>query len=574
MRTNLPVTATEYFLREGESIVSTTDTQGNITYVNPCFVEVSGFTEDELLGRPHNMVRHPDMPPQAFADFWSTLKEGRQWTGMVKNRRKNGDYYWVLANVTPVRENGQATGYMSVRTKPSPEQVNAATRIYRQFNDGQAQGLAIRRGSVVRTGWLAKVAALRNMTIGRRLGLTMGFIAFLFVLSGVLPFLADGATGARTPSVHDYWVGGMLTVGLLLTLMGWYTLHSAIVQPLRQANDVVCALAGGDLFVQCESSRGDDMGQLLRALRQLKINLQAVMGDVRANIDSIEVATREIAAGNMDLSSRTESQAASLEETASSMEQFSTAAKQNEDSARQSDQLVVSASAAAAAGGEVVAKVGATMGEISASAKKIVDIIGLIDGIAFQTNILALNAAVEAARAGEQGRGFAVVAGEVRNLAQRSAIAAKDIKSLIGDSVEKIASGNRLVDEAGKTMAEVVLSVKLATAIMSEITTASIEQSQGIGQVNQAVAQMDQITQQNAALVEEAAAASASLAAQAIRLSQAISVFKLERSPLAYRPSIAPPVQPPLARQAQLSGGQRPVLPRAAKVRYRPSHDA
>jgi aerotaxis receptor len=523
MRTNLPVSDIEYFLKDGESIVSTTDLKGNITYVNPCFIEVSGFAEDELIGSPHNMVRHPDMPVEAFFDFWRTLKAGEPWTGMVKNRRKNGDYYWVLANVTPVKENGQPTGYMSVRTKPDQAQINAATLAYRQFKEGRAQGLAIKHGSVASTGLAARVAALRHVSIGQRLGLIMGSVALLLAFNIAMLVLGNGAGG------QVGWAAGMLVVGLALSLLGWHSLHGAMVQPLKQANDMVCALAGGDLSVQCESDRGDEMGQLLRALRQLNLNLQAVMGDVRSNVDSIEVATHQIAAGNMDLSGRTESQAASLEETAASMEQFSSTAKQNEDSAKQADRLVVSASAAAAAGGLVVAKVGATMGEISTSAKKIVDIIGLIDGIAFQTNILALNAAVEAARAGEQGRGFAVVAGEVRSLAQRSAVAAKDIKTLIGDSVTKIEDGNRLVDEAGRTMADVVSSVKRATDIMSEITTASLEQSNGIGQVNQAISQMDQITQQNAALVEEAASASASLAEQAVRLSQAISVFKLER---------------------------------------------
>jgi len=556
MRTNLPVSDIEYLLREGESIVSTTDLKGNITYVNPCFVEVSGFTEDELIGSPHNMVRHPDMPTEAFADFWTTLKAGKQWTGMVKNRRKNGEYYWVLANVTPVKENGQPTGYMSVRTKPGQAQINAAHLVYRKFKEGRAQGLAVKHGSVVRTGLAAKVAALRNVSIGKRLGLIMGPVALLLALVGA-QLLASGAGGL------SYWAAGLSVLGSALTLVGWYSLHGAMVRPLQQANDVVCALAGGDLSVRCESDRGDEMGQLLRGLRQLNINLQAVMGDVRSNVDSIEVATREIAAGNMDLSGRTESQAASLEETAASMEEFSSTAKQNEDSAKQADQLVVSASAAAAAGGLVVAKVGATMGQISASAKKIVDIIGLIDGIAFQTNILALNAAVEAARAGEQGRGFAVVAGEVRSLAQRSASAAKDIKTLIGDSVQKIEDGNRLVDEAGRTMAEVVSSVKRATDIMSEITTASLEQSNGIGQVNQAVSQMDQITQQNAALVEEAAAASASLAEQAVRLSQAISVFKLERTAAGRAPAGAMPSH----FSPNRSLAQRGAAPLAEKVR-------
>jgi aerotaxis receptor len=291
----------------------------------------------------------------------------------------------------------------------------------------------------------------------------------------------------------------------------------------------VYALAGGDLSHMPACGRNDEMGQLLLALRQLNVNLTAIVGDVRENVRSIELATREIASGNHDLARRTEAQAASLEQTAASLAQVASNADQNTESAARADGLVGAASSVAGRGGEAVQAVGSTMGQISSSATRIVDIIGLIDGIAFQTNILALNAAVEAARAGEQGRGFAVVAGEVRSLAQRSASAAREIKALIEDSVQKVGQGNALVGAAGQTMREVVASVQDAAAIMHGITLASREQNQGIAQVNAAMTELDGITRQNAALVEESAAASSSVAEQASHLAQALSVFKVGR---------------------------------------------
>ncbi len=307
----------------------------------------------------------------------------------------------------------------------------------------------------------------------------------------------------------------------------WFITRS-ITRPLKQAVDAAERVANGDLTSNIEVTSKDETGQLLQALKGMNENLRKIVSEVRTGIDSISTGTKQIASGNADLSQRTEEQASSLEETASSMEELTSTVKQNAENAKQANQLAISASAVAVKGGAVVSQVVSTMSSINESSKKIADIISVIDGIAFQTNILALNAAVEAARAGEQGRGFAVVASEVRNLAQRSAAAAKEIKALIGDSVEKVGTGTKLVDEAGKTMEEIVTSVKRVTDIMSEITAASQEQSAGIEQVNQAITQMDQVTQQNAALVEEAAAAAESLEEQAQNLAQAVSVFKLD----------------------------------------------
>ncbi len=295
----------------------------------------------------------------------------------------------------------------------------------------------------------------------------------------------------------------------------------------QYAADVVGRIADGDLSLAVEADAARD-GSLLHSIKQMQVQLTSIVGKIKDSSETIARASGQIASGNQDLSSRTEEQASSLEQTAASMEELTSTVKQNADNARQANQLAVSASEVAVKGGSVVSQVVDTMGSINASSKKIVDIIGVIDGIAFQTNILALNAAVEAARAGEQGRGFAVVASEVRSLAQRSAAAAKEIKTLIGDSVEKVEEGSKQVAEAGRTMEEIVGSVRRVTDIMGEITAASQEQTSGIEQINQAITQMDQVTQQNAALVEEASAAAQSLQQEAGSLVQAVSIFKLE----------------------------------------------
>jgi methyl-accepting chemotaxis protein len=318
----------------------------------------------------------------------------------------------------------------------------------------------------------------------------------------------------------------------------------------NHAASIAGKIASGDLTTAIDV-RPDDNSSLLFAMKSMRDSLVNIVGQVRNGTDTIASASGQIAAGNLDLSSRTEEQASSLEETASSMEELTSTVKQNADNARQANGLAVTASEVALRGGAVVSEVVETMGSINDSAKKIVDIIGVIDGIAFQTNILALNAAVEAARAGEQGRGFAVVASEVRNLAQRSAAAAKEIKALIGDSVEKVDVGSKLVDQAGTTMQEVVDSIRRVTDIMAEISAASQEQTSGIEQINQAVAQMDQVTQQNASLVEEAAAASESMQEQARNLAQVVSVFRLDAGHTAL--AVAPRPAPAAPRKAVVS---------------------
>jgi methyl-accepting chemotaxis protein len=344
---------------------------------------------------------------------------------------------------------------------------------------------------------------------------------------------------------------------LLGVALSWL-LTSGITRPIREAVELAETVANGDLTRTIDATAKDETGALLRALRHMNDSLVGIVSQVRSGTDLIATGSAEISSGNLDLSSRTEQQASALEETAASMEELTTTVRQNADNARQANQLSITASNVAAEGGAVVSQVITTMGSINESSRKIVDIIGVIDGIAFQTNILALNAAVEAARAGEQGRGFAVVASEVRTLAQRSAAAAKEIKELIGDSVSKVDAGARLVDQAGTTMEQVVTSIRRVTDIMAEITHASQEQTGGIEQVNQAIGQMDEVTQQNAALVEESAAAAASMEDQAAKLAQVVSVFKLDRHAAPVAPASTASARPATA---------RPATARPARVR-------
>jgi aerotaxis receptor len=519
MRNNLPVTNDEYVLPDGEVIISRTDIKGRVTYVNESFVQSSGFSREEAMGKAHNIVRHPDMPPVAFEDLWNTIKEGEPWSALVKNRRKDGGFYWVRANVTPMVENGQISGYMSVRTKPGRAEVAAAEELYRKMREGQALGIMLKGGEIRRLGVLGMLQGLGRLSLTARSLWAAGGLAVLYA--------AIGALALAAPDKGRTAIALLGALGALLSIIWGLRLTSRLSAPIAEAIAVARRAAGGDAALQFPDKGDPELLHLFRMLDQMNGKMVGVLKDVHASMSTVNGAAGEIAAGNLDLSRRTEEQAASLEETASSMEELTSTVKQNAENARQANHLALGASSVAVKGGKVVGDVVGTMSSINESSRKIVDIISVIDGIAFQTNILALNAAVEAARAGEQGRGFAVVATEVRNLAQRSAAAAKEIKTLIGDSVEKVGVGTKLVDDAGKTMEEIVASVKRVTDIMSEITSASEEQSQGIEQVNQAITHMDQVTQQNAGLVEEAAAAAELLRSQVLIVDEAMVAFRL-----------------------------------------------
>jgi aerotaxis receptor len=515
MRNNQPVTQREYDFPADATLMSTTDTSSYVTYANAAFIQVSGFSPEEILGEPHNVVRHPDMPKEAFADMWATLKGGEPWSALVKNRRKDGDHYWVRANAVPVKRNGQVQGYMSVRTKPSRAEIDRADALYRAMREGHAGGRAIFKGLVIRKGLLRFTSLLQTASVRTRIMVPL----FLGVpLMSALMWLL-GAHDLRLLAE-----GSAVQLGVAVLIAAW--LDAQIARPLRELRSQALAVATGESRKVVSMNRVDEVGMTLRTINQLGLMFRWLIDDVSEQVMNVQRASSEIAQGNSDLSSRTEQAASSVQETAASMAQMTATVSSNADTALQANQLSVAASDAAERGGQAVLEVVNTMNEITDSSRRIADIIGVIDGIAFQTNILALNAAVEAARAGDQGRGFAVVAGEVRALAQRSANAAKEIKGLIGTSVDRVASGARLVDDAGKTMDDIVTQVKRVSDLIAEISASTAEQSIGVKQVDQAVGHLDSITQQNAALVEQSAAASESLKQQAGLLVEAVNVFR------------------------------------------------
>ena len=676
MVNNQPVTQVDYILRDNQSPISRTDAKGRITYVNSDFCEASGFTEEELLGKAHSIVRHPDMPTEAYADMWRDLPQGLTWTGMVKNRRKNGDHYWVLANVSPIWENGQITGYASVRMKPPRDSIAPVDAIYRQCRASQAKGLRIEHGAVVRTGLAGWFDRWRQPNISRRLVLLMLLAAFLlvsvgaFALSGMhastrqvqsmyregaqalihldvmarlqlrnqlalseslatdevdfkqgekglalakqidddvaridqvwRDYLAIGHTAeekqiqdeftqlwaqykaqvlkpattalraqdqalvARTyrytgiqqferimaslnaqlqqqdanakQSMADaqsdlQWVQNMSLLSIVLGLgllagLGW-RLQRSVVTPIHQAIDISKQIAAGFLGNKFELRGSDEVSQLMNALHAMQTSLSSMAQGILVSSELVREEANAISHSNEALAGRTEEQSASLEETASNMEKVSATVAQNTEHAINANHLVQEAGNVVSQGGLAVGQVVGTMDTIASSSRRITDIIGVIDGIAFQTNILALNAAVEAARAGEQGRGFAVVASEVRLLAGRSAAAAKEIKALIEDSVHQVEGGLRQVGQAQQTIDSSIEAVHRVAALMADIANASREQGQAIHRVAELVTHIDESTRQNVPMAERAAQAARTLEGQGQALVRTAEVFRL-----------------------------------------------
>ncbi|MDD5028851.1 MAG: methyl-accepting chemotaxis protein [Rhodoferax sp.] len=671
MRNNQPVTQHEYILRDNQSPISRTDAKGRITFVNADFCEASGYTAEELMGKAHNLVRHPDMPEQAFADMWRDLPTGKTWTGLVKNRCKNGDFYWVLANVSPMWENGQIVGYASVRMKPERESIAPVDAIYRLFREGKASGLRIEHGNVVRTGLAGQLQRLLRPNIQRRLTLLMMLAALLICAVGVLGLAGMSSTNQQVQSLYregahpislldkiarlqlrnhaalsaaiaqnqpettqalmqdveknteiisknwaeylaighgpdekkiqdDYAalrarylteglkptlealrkndmaqalalyndaankqfvplqanldaqlaqqdinakqtmddadanfnivritaVLGVLASMALLFVLGW-RLQRSITAPINAAVAISKQIAAGFLGNPIERSGTDEVGQLMNALHAMQKSLASMAEAVFVSAQSVSAEANAISQSNEALAGRTGEQASSLQETASNMEEVSVTVKHNIENAKIANQLVQEAGSVVTEGGAAIGKVVGTMDSIASSSRRITDIIGVIDGIAFQTNILALNAAVEAARAGEQGRGFAVVASEVRSLAGRSAAAAKEIKVLIEDSVHQVESGLVQVTDARKTIESSIQAVHRVAALMAEISNASGEQGIAINRVAQLVVQIDAATQQNVPMAESASESARALEAHGRGLVRTAGVFRL-----------------------------------------------
>lgn len=505
MRINEPVTQRDMGMHNDCVIISTTNLKGALTSVNEDFIRMSGFTWEELELKNHNIIRHPDVPPEAYAMLWEALKVGNPWMGMVKNRHKSGDHYWVDAFASPQYEDGKIIGYQSVRVKPEKIWVDRAEALYAKIMSKKSPDDK-RRSKMDPVKLTRFPISLTNKII-------LGVSSVMALL-----FMALSLAGEVS---QLFALAGFLTGSLLSSAM----IHQFLA-PLRTVTEKSRKIANDPVARYVYTGRTDEIGQLEYVQIFQSAKLRTAIGRVKESSEVLENAASEIAAGSVDLSGRTENQASSLEETASSMEEITSTVQQNADNAKQANALVAEARKQAEQSGAVVSSTIQAMNQINESSKKIADITNVIDEIAFQTNLLALNAAVEAARAGEQGRGFAVVANEVRTLAGRSAESANQIKELINDSVAKVESGSQLVNQSANSLKSITESVKKISDIVAEISQSSQEQANGIDQINQAISQIDEVTQQNGQLVEKLSTASRDMTDKVKTISGLADQFK------------------------------------------------
>ncbi|AXF64726.1 MULTISPECIES: methyl-accepting chemotaxis protein [unclassified Leclercia] len=509
MRRNNHVTQNEYLLNEGSTLMSTTDIQSHITYANSAFIDASGYKEEHLIGEPHNVIRHPDMPAEAFADMWFTLHEGESWTGLVKNRRHNGDHYWVRANVTPVYQNDTLTGYISVRNIPARHEIDASEALYERVRNNHVKGHRFYKGVLVRRGLFSFLSLFKRLSTAKRINYSLGITALLaFAVSLSLP-------------------GGLIQIaalGLLFILQGLF-LNAQICRPLKTIVKKMQCVVSGRKTAYTHFERVDEIGLMMRLVNQSGLNLNSLVDDVGTQISGIRAISQQVAKEGDALQARSEETADDLQQTAAAVEEIASAVQQTAETAEQAIQMADQTSASAYRGEAVMKQTIGVMQSVSKDNGQIVDIIAVIDRIAFQTNILALNAAVEAARAGEAGRGFAVVAAEVRNLAQHSASAAKEIAALIEKNVASVNAGVDMVAQTEAQLTTMIGNVLNMSSLIKEIGHATQEQTQALSLINESISRIGVMTHNNTGMVEHVTQAANHLTQRTTRLQQAIAVF-------------------------------------------------
>lgn len=509
MRRNSPVTQNEYLLNDGTTLMSTTNTQSHITYANSAFIAASGYKEEELIGEPHNVIRHPDMPPEAFRDLWYTLQQGESWTGLVKNRRQNGDHYWVRANVTPVYQNDTLTGYISVRNIPLRDEIAASEKLYARVCNNELKGHRFYKGVLIRRGLLSFLSLFKRISTASRVNYAMVVFAALAMTT---PFLFT----------QPLWQASVLA--LLFVLQACY-LNSQICRPLKTIVKQMQRVVSGRKTDYYHFDRVDEIGLMMRLVNQSGLNLNSLVDDVGTQIAGIREISQRVATEGDALQARSEEMADDLQQTAAAVEEIASAVKQTAETAREAILMADQTRTSADHSEAIMKQTIGMMQAVSQDNSQIVDIIGVIDRIAFQTNILALNAAVEAARAGDAGRGFAVVAAEVRHLAQHSASAAKEIKALIEKIVASVNAGVDKVEQTETHLSAMIGNVLTMSTLIKEIGHATQEQTQALSLINTAISHIGVMTLNNTAMVDNVTQAANHLTQRTTRLQHAIAVF-------------------------------------------------